>query len=239
MSAICRTRTSSFEEVIRVLLTEDWDARLNGKNIREICEMRSKMYFGQRFEQVYRMLTGAHALIMQADYQVPDGFEKIIKRYLDSDCLIDWQYRKFYTNYDKLENTADFEELRELVENIYTNEYLGKLLPKWNAGLQEKGALDVLPLQRKFFDTRAAYRAMSTMSPKLKNLAEEPAYIQRRVKSNSYEENFLQYFMPYLKQGYESIGSASRYDAQLKEESKRALKECIAKDSPLCYIWDI
>lgn len=37
--------------------------------------------------------------------------------------------RVFYLNYDKLENTADFEDLRDLVENIYTNEYLGKLLP--------------------------------------------------------------------------------------------------------------
>ncbi|MCI8956476.1 MAG: BREX-1 system phosphatase PglZ type A [Eubacterium sp.] len=65
---------------------------------------------------------------------------------------IDCCYREFYTSYDHLESTAGYEELRELVENIYTNEYLGKLLPKWNTGLQEPDALAVIPLQREFFN---------------------------------------------------------------------------------------
>lgn len=60
-------------------------------------------------------------------------------------------YRTFYTCYDKLENTSEFEPLRDLVENIYTNEYLGKLLPQWNEGLLEQDALLSLPLQRNFF----------------------------------------------------------------------------------------
>lgn len=51
-----------------------------------------------------------------------------------------------------MENTADFEDLREFVENIYTNEYLGKLLPKWNEGLLEEDALTCIPLQRNFFN---------------------------------------------------------------------------------------
>ncbi len=50
-----------------------------------------------------------------------------------------------------MEDTSDFQGLREFVENIYTNEYLGKLLPKWNEGLQERDALTVIPLQRDFF----------------------------------------------------------------------------------------
>lgn len=55
-------------------------------------------------------------------------------------------------NYDKLEHAADFEDLRDLVENIYTNEYLGKLIPKWNEGLLEEDALTRIPLQRNFFN---------------------------------------------------------------------------------------
>ena len=66
--------------------------------------------------------------------------------------MIDCRYRKFYTAYDELEDTFGLEELRKLVENIYTNEYLGKLLPKWNGGLQEQDALTVIPLQRDFFN---------------------------------------------------------------------------------------
>ena len=44
-----------------------------------------------------------------------------------------------------------FERLRELVENIYTNEYLSELLTKWNQGLKEEGILKKLPLQIDFY----------------------------------------------------------------------------------------
>ncbi|MBQ1735571.1 MAG: BREX-1 system phosphatase PglZ type A, partial [Lachnospiraceae bacterium] len=45
-----------------------------------------------------------------------------------------------------------FEGLRTLIENIYTNEYLGKIMPKWNEGIQETGALQEMPLQRNFYN---------------------------------------------------------------------------------------
>lgn len=80
------------------------------------------------------MLSNAYFIISQASYELLDGFKKIIDNYVASDCVIDCCYREFYTAYDELEDTSGLEELRELVENIYTNEYLGKLLPKWNDG---------------------------------------------------------------------------------------------------------
>lgn len=133
------------------LLTEDLIARLNHKSLREICEMRSKMHFGRKYAKVYQMLSNAYVIISQASYEPLDGFKRIIDRYVASDYAIDSSYREFYMDYDELEDTSGFEELRELVENIYTNEYLGKLLPKWNDGLQEKDALTAIPLQRDFF----------------------------------------------------------------------------------------
>ncbi|MDE7477060.1 MAG: BREX-1 system phosphatase PglZ type A [Lachnospiraceae bacterium] len=134
------------------LLTEDLIARLDNKNLCEICEMRSRMHFGRKFARVYHMLRNAYFIISQANYEPLDGFKKIIDQYVASDCVIDSSYREFYTNYDGLKDTSGLEELRELVENIYTNEYLGKLLPKWNDGLQEQDALTVIPLQRDFFN---------------------------------------------------------------------------------------
>lgn len=133
------------------LLAEDLIARLDNKNLCEICEMRSKMHFGKKYAKTYQMLSCAYFIISQASYEPLDGFKKIIDNYVTSDCVIDNCYREFYTNYDHLEDTSGFEALRELVENIYTNEYLGKLLPKWNAGLMEQDALNVIALQRDFF----------------------------------------------------------------------------------------
>ncbi|MDE6221096.1 MAG: BREX-1 system phosphatase PglZ type A, partial [Lachnospiraceae bacterium] len=133
------------------LLAEDLIARLDNKNLCEICEIRSKMHFGRKYAKVYQLLRNAYFIISQANYEPVVGFKKIIDNYVACDCVIDSSYREFYTDYDKLDDTSGLEQLRELVENIYTNEYLGKLLPKWNDGLQEQDALTVIPLQREFF----------------------------------------------------------------------------------------
>lgn len=138
--------------IVDRLLAEDLIAQLGNRGICEICDMRSKMHFGRKYAKVYKMLSNAYFLIMQASYKPMDGFKNIIDNYVACDCVIDSCYRAFYTSYDHLESTAGYEELRELVENIYTNEFLGKLLPKWNAGLQEPDALAVIPLQREFFN---------------------------------------------------------------------------------------
>ncbi len=133
------------------LLAEDLLARLDNKGLCEVCGIRSRMHFGRRYVKVYQMLSNAYYVINQASYEPLVGFKRIIDNYVASDYLIDCSYREFYINYDGLEDTSGLEELRELVENIYTNEYLGKLLPKWNDGLQEQDALTVIPLQRNFF----------------------------------------------------------------------------------------
>lgn len=133
------------------LLTEDTGAKLGSHPIPEICEMRSKMHFGTKYAAAYEMLSSAYSLIMAANYTCPEDFKSIIQQYAEKDYQIDSKYRSFYTCYDKLENTGAFEELRDLVENIYTNEYLGKQLPLWNNAIREADALAVLPLQRNFY----------------------------------------------------------------------------------------
>lgn len=137
--------------IIGRLLAEDLIARLDNKNLCEICKMRSMMHFGRKYAKVYRMLGNAHFLISQADYEPSEGLWETIERYVEKDWTIDAGYRAFYMDYDELEDASGVEELRKLVENIYTNEYLGKLLPKWNDGLKERDALTVIPLQREFF----------------------------------------------------------------------------------------
>lgn len=139
--------------IIARLMSEDLIARLGNHNICEVCEMRSKMHFGRKYAGIYQMLSHAYFIISQANYEAEDGFKNIVNQYVASDCVIDSSYRDFYICYDQLQENADYEQLRELVENIYTNEYLGKLLPKWNDAIGKPEAMTFLPLQRNFFDT--------------------------------------------------------------------------------------
>ncbi|PNV62530.1 BREX-1 system phosphatase PglZ type A [Clostridium sp. chh4-2] len=145
------------------LLAEDTGAKLGNHSITEVCEMRLKMHFGERFAASYDLLRSAYSIVITVNYQAPNGFKAMTDRYCSSDCLVDTAYRHFYTSYDKLEDTGAFEQLRDLIENIYTNEYLGKQLPSWNAGIVGEDALSALPLQRDFFSRYVKYNKDRTV----------------------------------------------------------------------------
>ncbi|MNO27929.1 PglZ domain protein [compost metagenome] len=133
------------------LLVEDNGARLNGMSIPLICQERSKMHFGGIYKEQYQLLEHAYYLILEANYNCPDDLIRIVNQYRESDYLIDSHYRCFYTCFDKLKDNASFEKLRDLIENIYTNEYLEKIIPKWNAAIINDELMTVLPLQRNFY----------------------------------------------------------------------------------------
>lgn len=139
------------------LVAEDIGAKLNDLSIMDICDKRAKLHFGESKLPVYMLLRNAWLLIGSANYSCPDGFKAIIDQYRSSDCLIDLEYRKFYFYYDSLEDKDQFDALRTLVENIYTNEYLAKQVPKWSKALQEPEAFGTIQLQRNFFRNYVKY----------------------------------------------------------------------------------
>lgn len=145
------------------LVSEDIGAIVNGFTIPELCEKRAKMHFGRKTGKTYQLLSSAYSMVKEADYHAADGLKSIIDRYLAADYNMDQQYRKFYYYYDQLDSTESFEPLRELVENIYTNEYLACLLPAWNAGIQQDAAFSAIPLQREFYNTNLRYTKERTV----------------------------------------------------------------------------
>lgn len=149
--------------LISRLVSEDIGAIVNGFTIPELCEKRAKMHFGRKTGKTYQLLSNAYSMVKEADYHAADGLKPIIDRYLAADYNMDQQYRKFYYYYDQLESTESFEPLRELVENIYTNEYLACLLPAWNAGIQQDAAFSAIPLQREFYNANLRYTKERTV----------------------------------------------------------------------------
>lgn len=149
--------------IVERLIAEDIGAKLNQTGILELCEKRMKMHFGSRTKKIYRLLLSAHHLLLAANYNCSDEFKEIIKQYREKDYKIDQEYRKFYYNFDRIEDTGAFESLRTLVENIYTNEYLGKIMPKWNEGIEENNAFQEIPLQRDFYKRYLKYAKERTV----------------------------------------------------------------------------
>ena len=139
--------------MVERLISEDVGAKLDEMTILQLCDMRSKMHFGERYKNQYFMIRNAFSVICAANYDSGDQLKDIVKQYLERDCMIDWGYRKFYYYYDKIEDTVGYEQLQALIENIYTNEYLNHLLPVWNRALIGEESLSVLPLQRNFYNS--------------------------------------------------------------------------------------
>lgn len=124
--------------LVERLMAEDTGAKLDELTIPQLCEKRSKMHFGEKAGSRYQMLSSAYQMIQAGNYHCPDSFKDILRQYQETDSGLDYEYRRFYSSYDQIEDTTGFEPLRDLVENIYTNEYLETLLPKWNNAMQER-----------------------------------------------------------------------------------------------------
>ena len=133
------------------LLNEDIGAKLNNQSIPDICKNRRKKHFRDKYRAEYHMLESAYYVILAGNYQSKEGLKDIADQYVKSDYILDSKYRKFYFNYDQLNENAHFEKLRDLVENIYTNEYLAKSVYGWNNALKNEDMASALPLQRNFY----------------------------------------------------------------------------------------
>ena len=133
------------------LVSEDTGAQLNEKRIPEICEGRTKTHYAEQNRAAYALLQAAYRLVTVANYACPDDLKAIAEQYRQQDCLLDQAYRRFCFCYDQVKERDALEPLRTLVENIYANEYLSVLLPKWNQAIQKENAMSVLPLQRNFY----------------------------------------------------------------------------------------
>ena len=145
------------EWIAERLKDEDTGAKLAGKTIPEICAMRRKMHFGKQFRSEYFMLENAWHVIAPGIFTPMSGIGGVAKKYIEKDYLIDRRYRYFYYYFDKLEDASAFEALRELVENIYTNDYLNSLTVNWTSDYLDTSGKTGLPRQIDFYTKHVKY----------------------------------------------------------------------------------
>ncbi len=130
---------------------EDKNASIDGFSILELCDIRSKLHYGKKYEASYRVIQSARKLLDAIGFIPEDALASQIKAYTDTNYRIDTEYRHFITYYDQIENTAPFEKMKDLIENIYTTEYLEKAVYYWNIAFAENAMQEVIPMQRRFY----------------------------------------------------------------------------------------
>lgn len=114
-----------------------------GSNFRDLLEYRKKTHFYPKYESQYLLLNYANLFIslineFERNY-LPDTVEDIIDEFSNKWSYVDGYYRKFYFYYDKIEDTDEIEDLRQLIENMYVNSFLTKINTTFSSKLEEKG----------------------------------------------------------------------------------------------------
>ena len=134
------------------LENEDTGAKLGNKTIPAVCKERRQKHFGSRKRSAYFVLENAWHLLSMGVYAPLGGLKNVLNDYVGSGYRIDRRYRYFYYYFDQTDDTAQFEKLRDLVENIYTNEYLDKVTVNWNRELVAAQGDAGIVRQTDFFD---------------------------------------------------------------------------------------
>lgn len=111
---------------------EDVAAKLGDVTIPQLVKQRRQGHFGKLYRSEYFVLQNAWNIISGAQYTPSASLNEMVKNYTSELYKMDRYYRYFYYYLDKLEDSTKFDKLKELVENIYANEYLAKVCTNWN-----------------------------------------------------------------------------------------------------------
>lgn len=127
--------------VLDQLNDEILDAQIYGMNIAQIADQRtSKVYhFGEVYKNEYQALKYAYMMMKSVTLmEFTSDIKILVDNYQKETYLIDSYYRWFYYSYDKIEEEDRFADVRERVENIYSNTFLQNLTPKWNMNFTDE-----------------------------------------------------------------------------------------------------
>lgn len=111
---------------------EDVAAKLGDTTIPQLMKQRRQGHFGKLYRSEYFVLQNAWNIISGSQYTPSASLNEMVKNYTSELYKMDRYYRYFYYYLDKLEDATRVDKLKELVENIYANEYLAKICTNWN-----------------------------------------------------------------------------------------------------------
>ena len=150
---------ADFDEAIiaklkNILLSDNKAEGINGYTFKDVCKNRIKKHYKEKYLHQYEMLKSAYYLINDAIlYKPKSTHSEMLEQYVNKDYLIDVAYREFYYHYDAIEDNSDFEEIRQYVENAYTNTFLAKSAAAWTKEVEKAYDNVKIVKQKNFYNT--------------------------------------------------------------------------------------
>ncbi len=142
--------------IIERELAEDCNASISGCSIPDICEERLRLHFGTMFSAEYEALLAGFRLLKAAHYVPAASLSDLIQNYCKEDYKIDTEYRRFISALERIEDKEPFEQLAELLQNVYITNYLEKIVYQWNVAYEENAFRQVIAEQKNFYQEKVA-----------------------------------------------------------------------------------
>lgn len=112
----------------------------------KLIKLRRAKHYYEKFASIYDGLY--YTVKMQEFYKahrqgIPQGRAiDLYHSYVNEHYLMDTYYRKFYVAYDEESNHDLLKKLKSLVENLYTNWYMGELSSHWSQAVEAEMTQD-------------------------------------------------------------------------------------------------
>jgi len=154
-----------FDKAIIIYIANSLDARLEDyEDYIKLINLRRAKHFYERFQYIYEALYYTvkmfefykkyHMGIPQA--QASDMYRAYVEEY----HKMDMYYRKFYTAFDHDTNSEILKKLKEMIENLYTNWFMGQLSSYWSSAVEAEmktnWAIPGIQNQKDFYRTFVA-----------------------------------------------------------------------------------
>lgn len=134
----------------------------------ELITLRESKYWYEKYYNEYNFLK-----VVSKYFEVVNRvqtsiktfeFEKFVELYTNELYLVDTLYRKMYYFFDNISDKDNFINLKNKVENNYTNTYMLELSLKWSDTIENLNRYDAnkLTMQNKFFDKYIKSQAESS-----------------------------------------------------------------------------
>lgn len=132
------------------LKLSDFDSQINGESFPEVVKHRLEMHYGSKYKVLYNMILSAWDLLSSVGRHPSTTTESMITDYINGGYLIDTYYRRFILNYQKSGMIEQFDQTKNLIESVYSNDYLNNYNFSWTEKLDYK-KISSRHLQRNFY----------------------------------------------------------------------------------------
>ncbi|MBO1513530.1 BREX-1 system phosphatase PglZ type A [Metabacillus bambusae] len=132
-----------FDKAIIIYIANSLDSNIEDfEQFIDLIQLRRTKHYYEQFQYIYEALfytVKMHQFHKKYNMGIPQvKLAEMYQLYLDDFYKMDTYYRKFYVAFDNESNSDLLKKLKSMVENLYTNWYMGQLSSNWSSVLSDE-----------------------------------------------------------------------------------------------------